>query len=74
MGDWRFHDLRHQSSTEALNRGVPEQVVCQIAGWTSGNMIRRYYKRDGVLAVQQFFDNRQSETGHPTGHLQAGVN
>ena len=37
-------------------------------------MIRRYYKRDGVLAAQKFFDKQQSETGHPTGHLQAGEN
>jgi integrase len=49
---FHFHDMRHGAATALLNAGNPEQVVCQIAGWRSGNMIRSYYHRDGLQAVK----------------------
>jgi len=50
--DFHFHDTRHISASDLLNSGNPEQLVCQIAGWKSGNMIRQYYHKDGLRAVQ----------------------
>lgn len=47
-----FHDTRHNAATELLNAGTPERALCQIAGWKSGNMLRTYYHRDGLLAAQ----------------------
>ena len=52
LKDAHFHDLRHHSSSELINAGTPERVLCQIAGWKSGNMLRTYYHRDGLLAAQ----------------------
>ena len=51
--DLHFHDFRHLSSTALLNAGNAEQVVCQIAGWKSGNMIKLYYHKDGLRAARQ---------------------
>jgi integrase len=50
--DFHFHDTRHIAASDLLNAGNPEQLVCQIAGWKSGNMIRQYYHKDGLRAVQ----------------------
>jgi Site-specific recombinase XerD len=50
--DFHFHDTRHISASDLLNAGNPEQLVCQIAGWKSGNMIKQYYHKDGLRAVQ----------------------
>ena len=66
--DWHFHDFRHFSATELLNAGNPEQVVSQIAGWTSGNMIKQYYHRDGMKAAKDVVFP-STKTGHHTGHL-----
>jgi integrase len=67
--DWHFHDFRHEAATDLLNAGNPEQVVCQIAGWKSGNMIRQYYHKDGLRAVRQVvFPGQKSDT--ITRHLQ----
>jgi len=51
--DFHFHDTRHIAASDLLNAGNPEQLVCQIAGWTSGNMIKQYYHKDGLRAVQK---------------------
>lgn len=68
--DFHFHDTRAVSATNLLNAGNPEQVVCQIAGWTSGNMIRLYYRKDGLRAVQNLiFPQPKPDTC--TGHFQA---
>lgn len=68
--DWHFHDFRHEAATELLNAGNPEQIVCQIAGWKSGNMIRTYYHKDGLRAVRQVvFPGQKPDT--MTGHLTA---
>ena len=50
--DFHFHDTRHIAASDLLNNGNPEQLVCQIAGWKSGNMIKQYYHKDGLRAVQ----------------------
>lgn len=66
--DWHFHDFRHLSATGLLNAGNPEQVVSQIAGWTSGNMIKQYYHRDGMRAAKDvIFPSSKPDTC--TGHL-----
>jgi integrase len=49
---WRLHDGRHQAVSSLLNNGTPEQVVCQVAGWTSSAMLRTYYHRDGLQSVK----------------------
>jgi len=75
LEDFHFHDTRHISATELLNAGNPEEVVCQIAGWLSGNMIKKYYHKDGLRAVRDvvFVNRRKEKTeGKPdtlTGHL-----
>lgn len=71
--DWHFHDFRHKSATELLNAGNPEQVVCQIAGWKSGNMIRQYYHKDGLRAVRDVILPKLApkKPDTQTGHLEA---
>jgi predicted GIY-YIG superfamily endonuclease len=48
----RLHTHQKGRANDLLNAGNPEQLVCQIAGWKSGNMIRQYYHKDGLRAVQ----------------------
>lgn len=61
--DFHFHDTRHIAASDLLNAGNPEQLVCQIAGWKSGNMIRQYYHKDGLRAVQNVvFAGRKVDT------------
>ncbi len=59
ISDFRFHDLRHITATDLLNAGMPEQAVCQVAGWKSGNMIRKYYHKDGMGAVRTFTEYKK---------------
>jgi integrase len=40
--DWRFHDCRHQATTELLEAGASEMAVTTTMGWQSGTYIRRY--------------------------------
>jgi len=70
---FHFHDTRAISATNLLNAGNPEQIVCQVAGWKSGNMIKTYYRKDGLQAAQSivFLDKNFPKTGHLTGHLKA---
>jgi len=48
--DFHFHDTRHIAATDLLNRGVPDRVVMQIAGWTS-DMLKRYYHKSAASVV-----------------------
>jgi integrase len=60
---WRLHDARHAAVSALLNNNTPEQVVCQIAGWTSSAMLRTYYHRDGLQALKmvRFGDEKQEK-------------
>jgi integrase len=70
--DFHFHDTRHIAASDLLNAGNPEQLVCQIAGWKSGNMIKQYYHKDGLRAIQNVvFSGAKPDTS--TGHLQAAA-
>ena len=70
--DFHFHDTRHIAASDLLNAGNPEQLVCQIAGWKSGNMIRQYYHKDGLRAVQNVvFAGAKGDTSGR--HLQTAV-
>jgi len=70
--DFHFHDTRHISATDLLNAGNPEQVVCQYAGWRSGNMIRNYYHKDGLRAVHNVkWPGEKPDT--LTGHSQTSI-
>lgn len=79
LTDFHFHDTRHLAATDLLNAGNPEQVVCQIAGWKSGNMIKKYYHKDGLRAVQDVvFVNHKPDTTKEkpdtfTGHFGVAV-
>ena len=67
ISDFHFHDTRHIAASDLLNAGNPEQLVCQIAGWRSGNMIKQYYHKDGLRAVQKVVfsvEKPDSETRH----------
>ena len=70
--DFHFHDTRHISASDLLNAGNAEQLVCQIAGWRSGNMIKQYYHKDGLRAIQNvmFSGPKLSTSGV---HLQVKV-
>src|SRR5690606_19756306 len=46
IGNFRFHDTRHNAATALLDNGTPEQVVLTVAGWKT-NMLKTYYHRDG---------------------------
>jgi integrase len=70
--DFHFHDTRHISASDLLNAGNAEQLVCQIAGWKSGNMIRQYYHKDGLRAVQNVVFSR-AKPDTDTRHLQIAV-
>ncbi len=76
LEDFHFHDTRHISATELLNAGNPEEVVCQIAGWVSGNMIKKYYHKDGLRAVRDvaFVNHNKGKTKEKpdtlTGHFE----
>ena len=70
--DFHFHDTRHIAASDLLNAGNPEQLVCQIASWKSGNMIKQYYHKDGLRAVQNIvFLGGKPDT--KTGHLETAV-
>ncbi len=53
--DIRFHDLRHYSATKMLNRGIPERLIMQIAGWRT-NMLSTYYQKDSIEASNVVLD------------------
>lgn len=66
MPDLHFHDTRHVAAGDLINAGNPEEVVCQVAGWTSGNMLKVYYHKDGLKAAKgvQFLQKVATCTGH----------
>lgn len=43
----RFHDLRHFSASQMLNKGLPERQIMDIAGWKT-NMLSTYFQKDSV--------------------------
>lgn len=45
------HDLRAGGASEQLELGTPERDVMDMAGWTTRDMIDRYYRRRGAQAV-----------------------
>jgi integrase len=45
------HDLRAGGATEQLEAGTPERVVMDMAGWTTRDMIDRYFRRRGAASV-----------------------
>lgn len=47
---FHFHDTRHVAASALVNRGVPEQVVMDVAGWRT-NMLRTYYHRDPIQSL-----------------------
>lgn len=69
-----FHDTRHISASDMLNRGTPIMSVCAVAGWTSPAMLTRYYNRHerGTLDAV-IFGEVAKDTPHTTPHTQ-GVN
>jgi integrase len=40
--DFRWHDLRHTWATEHANSGTPLNVLQELGGWESPEMVRRY--------------------------------
>ena len=61
---FRFHDTRHISASDLIDKGNTEQLVMQIAGWRT-NMLRTYYHRTGKQAFAQI--NFGSGSGHILG-------
>ena len=49
--DFHFHDTRHISATDMVDRGTPERAVMQVAGWKT-DMLRDYYHRDGKKSLK----------------------
>lgn len=45
------HDLRAGGATEQLEAGTPERVVMDMCGWTTRDMIDRYFRRRGAEQV-----------------------
>ena len=58
----RFHDLRHISATKLINRGTPERVVMQIAGWRT-NMLATYYGKndENINQLTKFSDSNRED-------------
>lgn len=42
LGDFRFHDLRHDAATQMLRAHVDSRIVATVLGHRSMNMMRRY--------------------------------
>ncbi len=65
----RFHDLRHVSATDMLDRGTPVMTVCTVAGWTTPAMLQRYYGRSEKRALELIrWDRNPTHTPHTTPH------
>jgi integrase len=60
MQDKCFHDLRRTVATDAIEAGVPEQVVMAITGHKTRAVFQRYHivksdaVRDGMARMQSF--------------------
>lgn len=52
MGEnFNAHDLRAGGATEQLEAGTPERALMDMAGWTTREMIDRYFRRRGAEQV-----------------------
>jgi integrase len=42
IGDFRWHDLRHTWASWHAQAGTPQNVLQELGGWETGEMVRRY--------------------------------
>jgi integrase len=49
--DLRLHDLRHVSATDLYERGIPERVIMDVAGWKTP-MLSTYRHKSSLKSVQ----------------------
>ena len=64
LSNLRVHDLRHISSTDMYNMGVPERTIMSSAGWKTP-MLSTYRHKDGMRdaqAIQQVLRGRDPQT------------
>jgi integrase len=47
IDDFRFHDLRHTWATRHINAGTPVDVLKQLGGWSSVDMVLKYAHHAG---------------------------
>ena len=55
--DFYFHCLRHNFTTELLRAGIPAEVVKEIVGWASIDLVSTYDDRPKDEVLGQFFSD-----------------
>jgi integrase len=50
-----FHSLRHFFNSSLLEAGLPENVVTEILGWSSADMVRVYDDRSASGQIEKYF-------------------
>ena len=50
-----FHSFRHAFTSMLLEAGLPENVVTEILGWSSAEMIRHYDDRSASDQIEKYF-------------------
>ena len=50
-----FHSFRHAFTSMLLEAGLPENVVTEILGWSSAEMIRHYDDRPASDQIEKYF-------------------
>ncbi len=51
LPELRFHDLRHVSATDLINKGLSERQLMEVAGWKT-NMLSTYYHRNSSATTK----------------------
>lgn len=64
--DFYWHSLRHYFTTHLAKLGLPDNVIQEIVGWESSDMVRVYKDISAEEQIAQFFD----ENGEIRGDAQ----
>lgn len=54
--DFYWHSLRHYFTTHLARKGLPDNVIQEIVGWESGDMVRVYKDISAEEQISQYFD------------------
>ena len=54
--DFYWHSLRHYFTTHLAKLGLPDNVIQDIVGWNSADMVRVYKDINAEEQISQYFD------------------
>lgn len=67
--DFYWHSLRHYFTTHLSKLGLPDNVIQEIVGWESSDMVKVYKDISAEEQISQFFD----ENGEIRSDAQKGL-